>query len=50
MKCSHFVNLISLSISFIWKVVIFSVILDFTGSASTINRELEMIFLNALFS
>ena len=26
------------------------VILDFTGSASTINIEFEIIFLNALFS
>ena len=28
----------------------FTVILDFTGFASTINTEFEIIFLNALFS
>ena len=36
--------------SFIWKLVIFLVIQDFTGFALTINTEFEIIFLNALFS
>ena len=36
--------------SFIWKLVLFLVIEDFTGFASTINTEFETIFLNALFS
>ena len=31
--------------SFIWKLVIFLGILDFTGFASTINTEFEIIFL-----
>ena len=35
---------------FYLKAVIFSVILDFTGFALTINREFELIFLNELFS
>ena len=39
-----------LRISFIKKVVIFSVILDFTGFVSTINRDFEIIFLNALLA
>ena len=41
MKISHFVELVALNkpkISFIWKVVIFSLIFDFTGLASTINK------------
>ena len=36
--------------SFIWKLIIFLVIHDFAGFASTINTEFEIIFLNALFS
>ena len=37
-------------ISFVWKVVIFTVVLDFAGFTSTINTEFETILLNALFS
>ena len=36
--------------SFIWKLVIFLVIQDFTSFASTINTEFELIFLSAVFS
>ena len=36
--------------SFIWKLVIFLVIQDFTGFASTINTKFEIIFFNVLFS
>ena len=36
--------------SFIWKLVIFLVIHDFTGFVSTINTECEIIFFNALFN
>ena len=36
--------------SFIWKLVIFLVIIDSTGFSSTINTEFEITFLNALFS
>ena len=38
--------------SFIWKLVllIFFVIREFSGFASTINTEFGTIFLNALFS
>ena len=36
--------------SFIWKLVIFLVILDFTGFASTIKTEFEIIFLSVLFN
>ena len=34
----------------IWKIVTFLVIHDFTGFASTINTEFEIIFLNVPFS
>ena len=53
MKFSHFVELITvnkptdeyyLEISYIF------VSQDFTGFASTINTEFELLFLNALFS
>ena len=53
MKFSHFVELITekgLRMSFIWKFVIFLVVKDFTGFASTINTDFEIVFLNALFS
>ena len=53
MKSSHLVELITencLRMSFIWKLVIFLVILNFTIFASTINTKFEIIFLNALFS
>ena len=36
--------------SFICKLVIFSVIQDFTSFASTINAEFEIIFLNAVLA
>ena len=36
--------------SFIWKLVKFLAILDFTGFASIINTDFRIIFLNALFS
>ena len=35
--------------SFIWKLVIFLVIHDFTGFALTIATECEILFLNAGF-
>ena len=36
--------------NFIWKLVISLIILDFIRFALAINTELEIIFLNALFS
>ena len=40
----------SLRMSFIWRLVIFSVIQDFTGFARTVDTEFEITFLNALFN
>ena len=52
MKFSHFVELITVKKSQMnctWKLAIFLVIHSFTGFASTINAEFEIISFNVLF-
>ena len=53
MKSSQFVEFITVkkpTDEFIWKLVRFLVIRDFTGFVLTSNTEFEIILLNALFS